>query len=128
MFGNILILIPISIGLAVTLYGLWFMPWPATSDFGWSSLFGYEVILLPGSYTVGLPGGDIHYAGTLPMRDRPVLGETSSLGEVEGIDGVYVVDGACLPALPAKSHTLTIMANADRIGSAITKSLRGEFV
>ncbi|MDE2422948.1 MAG: GMC family oxidoreductase [Betaproteobacteria bacterium] len=81
-------------------------------------------LLLPGSYTVGLPGGDIHYAGTLPMRDKPVLGETSSLGEVKGIDGVYVVDGACLPALPAKSHTLTIMANADRIGRAIALNLR----
>lgn len=82
-------------------------------------------LLLPGSYTVGLPGGDIHYAGTLPMRDKPVLGETSSLGEVKGNDGVYVVDGACLPALPAKSHTLTIMANADRIGRAIAINIRG---
>lgn len=82
-------------------------------------------LLLPGSYTVGLPGGDIHYAGTLPMRDKPVLGETSSLGEVKEMDGVYVVDGACLPSLPAKSHTLTIMANADRIGRAIVRNVRG---
>lgn len=82
-------------------------------------------LMLPGSYTLGHPGGDIHYAGTLPMRDTPVLGETSSLGEVEGMDGVYVVDGACLPSLPAKSHTLTIMANADRIGRAIAINLRG---
>lgn len=82
-------------------------------------------LMLPGSYTLGHPGGDIHYAGTLPMRDTPVLGETSSLGEVEGMDGVYVVDGACLPALPAKSHTLTIMANADRIGRAIAINLSG---
>ena len=73
-------------------------------------------MLLPGSFTIGKPGGDIHYAGTLPMREKPVLGETSSLGEVKGLEGVYVVDGACLPSLPAKSHTLTIMANADRIG------------
>jgi choline dehydrogenase-like flavoprotein len=83
-------------------------------------------LMLPGSFTVGLPGGDIHYAGTLPMRDKPVLGETTSLGEVEGMDGVFVVDGACLPILPAKSHTLTIMANADRIGSAIAKRFKGE--
>jgi choline dehydrogenase-like flavoprotein len=81
-------------------------------------------LMLPGSYTVGLPGGDIHYAGTLPMRDKPLLGETSSLGEVEGMNGVYVVDGACLPTLSAKSHTLTIMANADRIGRAISINLR----
>ncbi len=50
------------------------------------------------------------------MREKPVLGETSSSGEVKGLEGVYIVDGACLPSLPAKSHTLTIMANADRIG------------
>lgn len=82
-------------------------------------------LLLPGSFTVGRPGGDIHYAGTLPMRDKPVIGETTSLGEVKGMDGVYVVDGACLPTLPAKSHTLTIMANADRIGRFIAINLRG---
>jgi choline dehydrogenase-like flavoprotein len=73
-------------------------------------------ILLPGSFTVGRPGGDIHYAGTLPMRKSAAIGETSALGEVKGMEGVYVVDGACLPVLPEKSHTLTIMANADRIG------------
>ena len=78
-------------------------------------------MLLPGSFTIGKPGGDIHYAGTLPMREKPVLGETSSLGEVKGLEGVYIVDGACLSALPAKSHTLTIMANADRIGRILAK-------
>lgn len=83
-------------------------------------------MLLPGSYTVGRPGGDIHYAGTLPMRKLPAVGETSPLGEVKGLNGVYVVDGACLPVLPEKSHTLTIMANADRIGSAIAMEFHGE--
>lgn len=78
-------------------------------------------MLLPGSFTVGHPGGDVHYAGTLPMRKLPAIGETSQLGEVSGLEGVYVVDGACLPSLPAKSHTLTIMANADRIGLSIAK-------
>lgn len=78
-------------------------------------------ILIPGSFTIGKPGGDIHYAGTLPMREKPVLGETSSLGEVKGLEGVYIVDGACLSALPAKSHTLTIMANADRIARELAK-------
>ncbi|GKS65798.1 dehydrogenase [Nitrospira sp.] len=75
--------------------------------------------LLPGSFTIGAPGGDIHYAGTLPMRNQPAIGEISPVGEVLGLEGVYVVDGACLPILPEKSHTLTIMANADRIGRKI---------
>jgi len=73
-------------------------------------------VLLPGSFTTGSPGGDIHYAGTLPMRRSPSLGETSKYGEVRGLKGVFVVDGACLPTLLEKSHTLTIMANADRVG------------
>lgn len=73
-------------------------------------------LLLPGSFTIGQPGSDIHYASTLPMRALPSIGETSKFGEVVGLDGVFVVDGACLPWLSEKSHTLTIMANADRIG------------
>ena len=79
-------------------------------------------ILLPGSFTVAPPGSDIHYAGTLPMRASPGPGETSWRGEVAGLDGVFVVDGACLPALPEKSHTLTIMANADRIARLVINS------
>lgn len=77
-------------------------------------------VLLPGSFTIGRPGGDIHYAGTLPMRESPSRGETSQHGKVEGLDGIFVVDGACLPTLSEKSHTLTIMANADRIGRQLT--------
>lgn len=53
------------------------------------------------------------------MRERPSIGETSTQGEVKGLNGVYVVDGACLPTLSEKPHTLTIMANADRIGGLL---------
>ena len=80
-------------------------------------------ILLPRTFMIGQPGGDIHYVGTLPMKNLPSIGETSSTGEVKGLDGIYVVDGACLPFLTEKSHTLTIMANADRIGKYISKNV-----
>jgi len=81
-------------------------------------------IVLPKSFTKGRPGGDIHYAGTLPMQSHPEIGETGPFGEVAGLDGVHVVDGACLSTLTEKSHTYTIMANADRIGRVIAvKSL-----
>ena len=83
-------------------------------------------ILLPGSFSVGRPGADIHYSGTIPMKRNPKLGESSSMGEVLGMEGVYVVDGSCLPMLSEKSHTLTIMANADRIGSGIAVRLMRE--
>lgn len=76
-------------------------------------------LLLPKSFTLGPSGGDIHYSGTLPMRRDPARGQTDVNGQLQGLPHVHVVDGASLAALSAKSHTLTIMANADRIGSAV---------
>jgi hypothetical protein len=81
-------------------------------------------VLLPGSFTAGRPGGDIHYAGTLPMRKTPKIGETGPIGEVMSLGDIYVVDGASLSILPEKSHTLTIMANADRIAHKIVDELK----
>lgn len=77
-------------------------------------------LLLPMSFMMGKPGSDIHYAASLPMRATPVQGDTDQYGELIGADGIHVVDGASLPYLPAKSHTLTIMANADRIAKHIS--------
>ena len=65
----------------------------------------------------------MHYAGTLPMRERPGLYETDREGRIGGVDGIHIVDGTVLTALPAKSHTLTIMANADRIARLIAAKL-----
>lgn len=76
-------------------------------------------LLMPMSFKVGRPGSDIHYAASLPMSAEPVLGQTDQYGELVGGAGIYVVDGASLSCLPAKSHTLTIMANADRIAKKV---------
>ena len=81
-------------------------------------------IMLPGSFSRGTIGSDVHYASTLPMRRDPAPGQCSIDGEIAGLEGVYAVDGAALPALPAKSHTLSIMANAHRIGSRLARRLR----
>lgn len=81
-------------------------------------------VLLPGSFTAGRAGGDIHYAGTLPMRKTPKIGETGPIGEVMSLGGIYVVDGASLSILPEKPHTLTIMANADRIAHKIVDEFK----
>lgn len=79
----------------------------------------YGCFVLPGSFRPTRPGEDAHYAGTVPMRTAPALNETTSRGEVEGLPGVYVVDGGALTTIPAKPHTLTIMANADRIARTL---------
>lgn len=80
-------------------------------------------LLMPMSFTIGKPGADIHYAGTLPMHSTPRIGQTDHLGEVAGLPGVHIVDGACLPRLTEKSHTLTLMANADRIARSLATTI-----
>lgn len=80
-------------------------------------------LLMPMSFTVGKPGADIHYAGTLPMHSTPRIGQTDCIGEVAGLGGVHIVDGACLPSLTEKSHTLTLMANADRIARSLVTTI-----
>ncbi|HEY0661754.1 MAG TPA: hypothetical protein VGD21_10620 [Lysobacter sp.] len=71
--------------------------------------------MLPGSFVAGATGADLHYACTLPIRSEPAPHECRLDGQIAGLPGVYAVDGASLPELPAKAHTLTLMANADRI-------------
>jgi hypothetical protein len=75
---------------------------------------------LPGSLTLSEPGSDAHYAGTLRMGDDGFFG-CSADGELNACRNLHIVDGACLPVLPAQHCTLTIMANADRIGRALAR-------
>ena len=56
------------------------------------------------------------------MSINPELGETTKYGELFGAEGLYIVDGSNLPVLSEQSHTLTIMANADRIGRYLADS------
>jgi choline dehydrogenase-like flavoprotein len=77
-------------------------------------------ILVPGSYAALAPGGDSHYAGTLAMGDL-----LTADCELKDVPGVYVADGAALGRLPAKHLTLTVMANADRVGRHIATLCSG---
>ena len=77
--------------------------------------------ILPGSFSPIGPGEDVRYAGTLPMRASPRRGEVDPAGELHGAAGLHVVDLSIFPAMSAKHHTLTMMANADRIGRLIAE-------
>ena len=76
-------------------------------------------LVLPASSQIMQPGADVHYAGPLAMGSR-----SDRLGEVNGAPGLHAVDGAALPSLPPRNPTLTIMANADRIGTALAEAWR----
>jgi choline dehydrogenase-like flavoprotein len=66
------------------------------------------------------PGSSIHYAGCLPMMDRPVNRyQTDRFGKLHSTHHIYVADGANFSRLPSKNHTFTIMANAMRIAEHV---------
>jgi ferredoxin len=69
------------------------------------------------------PGGSVHYGASLPIGgDTPL--STRSDGSLRAATNVYVADAASLPDIPAGSFTLTLMANAHRIGRALGRTAR----
>ena len=81
---------------------------------------------LPGGTRRAELGSDSHYAGGLAMTADPDPRRltTTPEGELRDAPGVFAVDGAALPRLGLKHPTFTIMANADRISSALQNSGR----
>lgn len=74
--------------------------------------------------SMGPPGWGFHYAACLPMRNKPTYFETHVDGRLWDSQRVRVIDGSVLPSLPAKNHSLTLMANAARIAD---QTLRCEY-
>jgi choline dehydrogenase-like flavoprotein len=66
---------------------------------------------------VELPGRSFHDGGTLPMRANPQSGQTDTLGRPAGLQRVHVIDSSVFPTIPATTITLSVMANAYRIGA-----------
>lgn len=62
-------------------------------------------------------GSSFHAGATLPMAGTPGLGQSDTLGRPHGLAHLHLVDASCLPAIPATTITLSVMANAHRIGS-----------
>ena len=76
-------------------------------------------VMLPGSFTLVAPGEGLRYAGTFPMRERPKPGEVDRNCQLSGSPGLFVVDLSAFPTIPAKHASLTLMANAHRVGQRI---------
>ena len=55
-------------------------------------------------------------AGAMPHSSSPDTAATDALGRPYGARNVFIVDGAVLPSISARNHTLTMMANSLRIG------------
>jgi choline dehydrogenase-like flavoprotein len=51
------------------------------------------------------------------MSSTPTGFQTDTLGRPAGLQRVHLVDASVLPAVPATTITLSVMANAHRIAS-----------
>jgi choline dehydrogenase-like flavoprotein len=70
------------------------------------------------------PGSSIHYAGTIPARDHPVGDfETDRDCSLPWAQRVTIADASTFPVLPAKNHTLMMMANAFRLGQFVQQRI-----
>jgi choline dehydrogenase-like flavoprotein len=69
-------------------------------------------------------GSAFHYAGTVPHAPAGAFPLTCEPdGRLRGSVRTWIADAAVLRALPPLSHTLTAMANAERIGAAVAAAL-----
>ena len=67
------------------------------------------------------PGRGFHSGGTLPMRANPGEFETDPLGRLPGWERIHVVDSSVFPTIPATTITMSVMANAHRIATAVAQ-------
>jgi choline dehydrogenase-like flavoprotein len=62
-------------------------------------------------------GSSFHAGASLPMSVAPGSRESDLLGRPQGLTRLHVVDASVLPAVPATTITLPVMANAHRIAT-----------
>jgi hypothetical protein len=68
---------------------------------------------------LGKPGRGFHSGGTFPMSNNPSVNEADRFGRINGLRRIHAVDSSVFPSIPATTITLTVMANAYRIGSCL---------
>lgn len=67
----------------------------------------------------GLWFSTAHQVGSCRMSDDPQRGPVDPRGELYGVPGVWVTDGAAIPSSIAVSTSLTILANAERVAATM---------
>lgn len=65
-----------------------------------------------------------HYGGGVPFQDTPGKLSVDKNSKLHQANRIYVADSSSWRALPAKSPTLTIMANASRVGKNVLKQFK----
>jgi choline dehydrogenase-like flavoprotein len=83
----------------------------------WAERSSMKAFPISPAMRVGEPGRGFHTGGTFPMRLTPHALEVDVLGRPPEFTNVHLVDASVFPSLPATTITLSVMANAHRIGA-----------
>lgn len=73
--------------------------------------------LIPFSKKLLLPGQDIHYGGSIPMKKNPDNNQCNFNGELKGFKNFYITDASSMPYLASKGQSFNSMANSYYIAS-----------
>jgi len=79
------------------------------------ALWTMNCVVPPGMTHVRPMGASVHYAGLLPMSEKPDPWTTTKHCQSNDFENLFFVDGTTFPFLPAKNLTFTLMANAARV-------------
>jgi choline dehydrogenase-like flavoprotein len=66
----------------------------------------------------GYPGESNHFGGMFPMSNRPTKFKTDIYGRLATSKLIHIVDSTVFPTIPSSTITLSVMANAYRIGDS----------
>jgi choline dehydrogenase-like flavoprotein len=69
-------------------------------------------------------GGTAHQAGTMVFGTDPATSVLDTDCKAHGVDNLYVTDASFFPSIGAVNPTLTIIANALRVGEHIADRLK----
>lgn len=84
----------------------------------WRARGAFRAVPLAPMLRIAGPGRGFHTGGSFPMTRAPSSEPHSDLlGRPDGFTRVHAVDATVFPDIPATTITLTVMANAHRIGS-----------
>ena len=81
----------------------------------WKLLKAGLIPILP-ALQVKLPGQSFHNGGSFPMQSVGGFLTTEPNGKLRGFSRTFIADSSTFPSIPATTITLTIMANAYRVG------------
>jgi choline dehydrogenase-like flavoprotein len=78
-------------------------------------------VVIPWLIQIGKPGEGNHFGGSFPMSENPNIFKTDIYGRPNNLKKIHIVDSTVLPSIPSSTITLSVMANAYRIGSEYEK-------